>query len=308
MELKQLTYFCELMREKNITRAAGRLFLTHQALSLSISKLEEELGVPLFLRSQQGVEPTLYAEILYRHAKAVEEELASARAEISRITCPGSEQVRLAFSYATVGEEGSFFRQDALMRHIDGRYELIFHESYSTDCLESLENGNCDLAIALGPYKKELLTGIRLGRMKTLVMISQKNPLAQKKVLSLKDLREEPFLFPMVQDIYYQTILKKCRRCGFEPNIRYLNMGTPSILKKVENNAGVWLVMQTIEHLYGSDSIAVLPLDKETDIVLDLHLLYRKDKPLTPQAIDLYQYLSRRVPAPASLCQFNSDT
>lgn len=297
MELKQLTYFCELMKEKNITRAAGHLFLTHQALSLSISKLEEELGVPLFLRSQQGVEPTLYADILYRHAQAVERELAAAREEISQILCPASDQVRLAFGYATIGEEGSLFCQDALMRHIDSRYDLILHEDYSTCCLQSLENGDCDLAIALGPYKKELLTGIRLDRMKTRVMVSRENPLAQKDVLSLKDLKNETFLFPTTRDIFYQTIRKKCIRCGFEPNIRCLNMGTPSILKKVENNAGIWLVMQTIEHLYGSERIAVLPLDRETDVVLDLHLLYRKDLPLSPQAVDLYQYLTRCAPA-----------
>jgi DNA-binding transcriptional LysR family regulator len=293
MEFKQLTYFCELMKVKNIARASEHLFLTHQALSLSISKLEEELGVPLFLRSQRGLEPTLYASILYRHARAIQQELEKTKAEISQAASKNSGQVKLDFSYAVIGEEGSLILHDALNQHVKNQYELILHEDYSTHCMQSLEAGRCDLAIALGSYDSKKLTGIRLGRMETWVMVSRKNRLASRKSLSLKDLKNETLLFPMVQDTFYTAILKGCARYGFEPKVQYLNLGTPTILKKVENNAGVWLIMQTIEKLYGSDQVVTLPLDRETAIILDLYLLYRKGAPLTPQAVDLYQYLSR---------------
>lgn len=43
-------YFIALAEEGSISRAANRLFITHQNLSKYLSNLEEELGVPLFQR------------------------------------------------------------------------------------------------------------------------------------------------------------------------------------------------------------------------------------------------------------------
>ena len=43
-------YFIALAEEGGISRAADRLFITHQNLSKYLSNLEDELGVPLFQR------------------------------------------------------------------------------------------------------------------------------------------------------------------------------------------------------------------------------------------------------------------
>ena len=48
MDLTQLKYFQAVARTGNITRAAAELFVTQPNLSKSITRLEEELQVPLF--------------------------------------------------------------------------------------------------------------------------------------------------------------------------------------------------------------------------------------------------------------------
>lgn len=50
MNLKSIEYFLVVAEEMNITRAAERLYITQQALSGSIKRLEEEYGVQLFER------------------------------------------------------------------------------------------------------------------------------------------------------------------------------------------------------------------------------------------------------------------
>ena len=53
MELRQLEYFQMASRLKNITRAAQRLRVSQPNITVAIKKLESELGVQLFDRSQK---------------------------------------------------------------------------------------------------------------------------------------------------------------------------------------------------------------------------------------------------------------
>lgn len=48
MTIQQLRYFLALCQDLNYTRTAGRLYLSRQALRLSIAALENELCGPLF--------------------------------------------------------------------------------------------------------------------------------------------------------------------------------------------------------------------------------------------------------------------
>ncbi len=71
MTFEQLSYFAEVYRLKSITQAADNLFVSRQAVSLSIKKLEDEFGVTLFTRLTNGVTPTKAGEIFYQSAKAI---------------------------------------------------------------------------------------------------------------------------------------------------------------------------------------------------------------------------------------------
>ena len=53
MELRQLKYFQTASRLKNITRAAQKLKVSQPNITVAIKKLEAELGILLFDRSQK---------------------------------------------------------------------------------------------------------------------------------------------------------------------------------------------------------------------------------------------------------------
>ena len=71
MNKKQLEYFVETYRCRNIQAAADNLYISHQGLSRVIRSLEDELGQALFVRSNRGLEPTDFATTLLPHVQTL---------------------------------------------------------------------------------------------------------------------------------------------------------------------------------------------------------------------------------------------
>ena len=69
MDTKQIEYILKIAEENNITKAAGKLFITQSALNQQLIKPEKELGTPLFLRSRTNWHLTVAGEIYVKNAK-----------------------------------------------------------------------------------------------------------------------------------------------------------------------------------------------------------------------------------------------
>jgi LysR family transcriptional regulator, mexEF-oprN operon transcriptional activator len=65
IDLNLLVTFATIMRERSITRAGARLFLSQSAISHSLKRLRSIFGDRLFVRSREGVTPTSRASVLY---------------------------------------------------------------------------------------------------------------------------------------------------------------------------------------------------------------------------------------------------
>ncbi len=58
-------FFCVVAKEKNLSKASEKLFVSQPAVSFSIKELEKELGQKLFVRKSKGVELTTFGKMLY---------------------------------------------------------------------------------------------------------------------------------------------------------------------------------------------------------------------------------------------------
>ncbi len=85
MHSRLLRNFVVVAEKSSITKAAEVLHISQPALTKSIMRLEEELDVQLFDRVSAGMRLTKFGEILFHHAKVMENEYRHAVARIEEL-------------------------------------------------------------------------------------------------------------------------------------------------------------------------------------------------------------------------------
>lgn len=88
--LDRLRVFDAAARQLSFTRAANELFLTQSAVSRQVAALEEELGVPLFVRRHRALDLTDDGR---RLAAAVAEAMAGLQATVTQLRAPHGRKV-----------------------------------------------------------------------------------------------------------------------------------------------------------------------------------------------------------------------
>lgn len=92
---RALAHFSAAYDHLNLRSAAAAVHVTQPAISKSISKLEDHIGMPLFERTSKGVRPTQLAHMLRRHAQNIVNEARFVGTEIAALKGGSGGQVRM---------------------------------------------------------------------------------------------------------------------------------------------------------------------------------------------------------------------
>lgn len=147
MEIRQLRHFLALMETKSYWRAAQACDLTPQALSKSIRRFEETLGVRLFDRDTRSVKPTLFAEQIATYARNIDAEATSLSRALDSLLGAGTNRLMIGTGAAAatklVGE--------ALLAVLEQRPKLTANviEGTYEGLIPQLMNGKLDVVVSI---------------------------------------------------------------------------------------------------------------------------------------------------------------
>jgi DNA-binding transcriptional LysR family regulator len=193
IELRQLRYFLAVAEELNFSRAAERLHLVQQALSASIRRLEDQLGVALFLRSTRKVELTVAGEVLVDGARAVVAAAIDAVERVHQVAEGRTGRITVGFSTAAGGVP--IVRQ--IIRTFAERspgVDIRIEEHDFSDPSAGLADASVDVAFIFGPLPVEGLSSVTLVREDRLLAVRPEHALADTEVVTADDLRYLPWL------------------------------------------------------------------------------------------------------------------
>lgn len=196
LDLAQVRAFAVAAELANFSHAARRLYLSQQALSKRIGRLEEALGVALFVRTNRAVELTAEGRRFLPHARELLERADTAVAALSEDDAP----VRLDLLDNRLSP--MFLLRRMAEHDRDLRVERGWRGGLG-NALRALQRGEVDAAFGrvhdLGPDLPVLPPELthRLVRLEPLVgLLAPEHPLAERAVLTMADLRKEGIWLP----------------------------------------------------------------------------------------------------------------
>ena len=227
MRLKYLYYFKRLAELSNYTKAAEDLNIAQPTLSAIIRRMEQELEVELFNRdtTRNSVELSESGEVFYEYVcralESYEQGLAVARNSDEE---EAEYELKLGANYAM---QSQFF-SDALAEYesiskLNPKIEL--RQGYSANLIKLLRKGKIDVAFASHVKGAEDLVYEPCWAKPLIVGVHKSHPLAQKKSLTIDDLRPYTLISYNKQSPAYENIThfatenKLAVSCRFEEEI-----------------------------------------------------------------------------------------
>lgn len=282
MFYKSLLYFVETCQSESIAQAAEKLYLSRQALSLTLKRFEEDVGVPLFVRGSRGIALTSAGEAFYKRCVPILADLDAAVKEAQKDT-PAPESIRVAFTLIAL----KILTTEAVMG-FERDYpsvRLNFTTMLGSEAYRQLVEGKLDFICSLRPVKNGEFCTRLVRRGFPCLLTGLSSPLSQKKVITIDDLQGITLLQSDLSELFESQ-----SKLVADISYRFFTNDPALISDAVANGLGSYIVPINTLSVFNTERLAVIPLEDGL-VDLNLYLSYRTENALSPVALAFAEYI-----------------
>ncbi|MEI5992097.1 LysR family transcriptional regulator [Enterococcus termitis] len=272
MELRVLTYFLAVAREKTISKAAEVLHLSQPTLSKQLKELEDELGVTLFTRGNRSITLTEDGIYLMNRGKEILSLVESTTTNL------GKNEVISGEITIGGGETQAFEFVGRILHELRDHYPEVNLHLYSgnaDDVLEKIDKGLVDFGLVIDPVEKQKYEYIRLPLIDSWgILVNTSHPLASQKTVQPEDIQHTPLL------ISNQSFVDNQLSEWFGGNIEHLNVvGTYNLLYNASLLAkkGVASVL-CIDGIVNTSNTNLTFVPFFPPLTANINIVWKKDK------------------------------
>ena len=297
MTIRQLEVFLAIAHAQSFSRAAERIHLSQPTLSEHMKELEEELGVPLFVRHSRSVSLTESGRVFEDYATRVVATLAAGRQAIAELD--GLKRGSLVVGASTTPGTYVLPARIAKFRDEYPGITVALRIANSRAVEERVRDGEVDLAVigghVLGPSERCVAAGI----LDELQLIVPPNHPVKDASLSPARLARERLLIREEGSATRQATERALREAGvtFRPAMELDH--TETIKRAVMAGLGVAFVSRyAVEDEVRSGRLRALPVQR-MKIRRHFHVIHDERRPLSASARAFISFLEANGETPA---------
>jgi len=293
VDLASLQVFQAVVREQSFSRAAEKLYRTQPAVSISIRKLEEWVGQPLFVRGSGAQTLTDAGVLLVEYA----DRMLNLREEIRK----GMKELRgLERGQVSVGVNESAIHAllPALKRYreLHSGIHIKVHRVFSRDVPREVMNHHLDIGVISYLPEERELDAVEFHRDSLVLIVWPGHRLAKRQDVDISDLGQETFVAHIVESPYRQRVVQMFARHKVQLRMDVELPTIESIKLFVEMKKGVAIVPRMCaEREVASGDLRELRI-RQMRVTRKLYLVYRRDRPLPAAAKELVELIRQKPP------------
>ena len=291
MELRQLEYFQMASRLRNITRAAERLRVSQPNITVAIKKLEAELGIQLFDRSQKQLSLTPEGTVFLNRIELALRNIQDAVLEVNDYKQLQKGTIKIGIppmmgAYLFPKIFSSFQKRYS---HLD----IFLQEEASMSIREQLERDELDFGIIIISGASHNLQLLPMSRNQIVCCVPVGSPLAKKDVLTLEDIASSSLVMLKQGSFLRQIILQKLDEANIKPNIVLESNQVGTLKGLVSSGVGIAFLLDMV--VEDAPGVKAIPL--ADPLFVDVGLAWKKDRYISKAAqsfIDFCKDLLKR--------------
>jgi len=195
LKLRDLHIVLAVAEWRSMAKAARHLSVSHPVVSRAIGELERELGVRLFDRTPQGVEPTVHGRTVLHRGLAVFDELRGTVKDIQFLSDPTTGELRIGTNQVASALLATVLDKLSLQRP-----RITFHVKLGDAAMlhyHDLRERNVDLLFGrVVELNKDDMNAEVLFKDRLYVYAHSSNPWTRRRKVTLKELIHEPWVMP----------------------------------------------------------------------------------------------------------------
>jgi DNA-binding transcriptional LysR family regulator len=242
LNLRSVETLRQVAERGSFSAAAEALRYTQPAVSRQVRLLERAVGMPLVIRSRQGVHLTAAGRLVVEHADVIRARLLRLETELVEVRRGSRVSVALGgFPTAFVGWI------PAIVKHLlarDPHAQISLRRCGHDEAIALVRKADLDVAVVFArtdrPAHHDDVEIVDLGDEPMLALLPRGHPVASDGTVGLEALQHEPWIVG-APDPSSSVIVAACRQAGFEPQITYETDDPLAIQSLVAAGLGVSL-------------------------------------------------------------------
>ncbi len=279
MNIQQLEYIVAVDNYRHFSKAAEASFVTQPTLSMMIQKLEDELGVRIFDRTQSPIEPTDIGRKIIEQARISIAQIH----QIKEIVEEEKGITKGAFRLAIIPTVSPYLLPKLMQTHREQNSEirLVINEMTTNQILTNLSNGTIDGGILATPLHDKRMKERPIYYEKFLAYVSPSERFLHAKTSLLESDLKGAKLWLLDEVHCFRTqILNLCdlkSRNLIKSAFTYEAGSIETLINIVDNNNGITVIPEmALSHLTEKQKLNVRLFEKSSP-VREISLITRKD-------------------------------
>ena len=243
MTLLQLSYVLELSQHDSFSLAARRLHISQPALSLQISKLEEELGMKLFKRSPNRVALTAEGELFAEKARELLKLADNLKDLPFELEKKPEGELRVGVISTLAPYWFTMFMDEFAKAYPNIR--LTVRELKTEEIITQLKNGQLDAGFISTPVSAPGMVFKPLFYEKFYLYVSEQHELYTSESIDLDKVDLKEMWYLQEGNCFQNQVDSVCvyaKEPGEYQNIVYLSNSIESLCRVVENSGGITFI------------------------------------------------------------------